>query len=151
MIGIFLFQIYHFHIILPPNRMNNISPYNIIFGDRIKLPIERMFSKDVFEEGDKIAQDKRHTTGIRGSKNFAINSGHRAYMDKMKHYYHDLDEYIKLNRASYHQEQQQQYDRVRIPPTHYGPFEPVWIDYSVGMVGNEAKLPILINVVRMHT
>ncbi len=123
-----------------PNKMTGVSPYNIIYGARVKLPIERVLSRDINAEAAELESDIRHTTGIRGSAGFSIDSTHRAYMSKMKQLHSALDEHIKMKRASYHESMKRDFDKLRVAATHYDPFEPVWVDSGVGRVGNAAKL-----------
>ncbi|MCP5016830.1 MAG: transposase family protein, partial [Ketobacter sp.] len=86
---------------ITPNRMNKISPFDIIYGNRIKLPIERMLNRDISNEADAIEKDTQQTTGIRGSSGFKIDSTHRSYIDSMRDIYLDLDNYIQMSRTPY--------------------------------------------------
>ena len=126
---------------ITPNRMTGYSPYQIIYDDWIKLPIDRMLNTDI----DEVVDDQlryfknQKNTRLRMKK---LDAEHRAGITALRNRRHHLQKEIQETRIKYDTKRKEIYDRKREPASHYGPNQEVWVDVSVGKVGNAQKLGI---------
>ena len=60
----------------------------------------------------------------------------------MKKYRKHMRDEIEITRIKYDRERKKQYDKTRVAATYYAPNQDVYVDTSVGKVGNRRKLPI---------
>ena len=123
-----------------PNRMTEHCPYEVVFGKRVRLPIDAHFETDPHRVAEDVVQRRKYAPGASGK--FALNAGHRSYIDKMAEYYQAMDAHIKFNMIRYNAQRKVDYDKHRIPPTEYYNGDEVWIDADERHVGNVKKLPI---------
>ena len=124
-----------------PNYMTKYSPYNIIYPNLIKLPIDRLLNTNV----DDIVEDRIRSlsnTNDARMQPFQLNAEHRAGINQLIKHRENLKQEIAASQAKYNQKRKELYDRQRVAPTHYSSGQEVWIDVSVGKVGNAAKLGI---------
>ena len=123
-----------------PNRMTEHCPYEVIFGKRARLPLESHFETDPNKVAEDVTDRRKYAPGASGK--FAMNAGHRSYVAKMAKYYEAMDAHIKFNMIRYNARRKIDYDKNRIPATHYYDGDEVWIDADERKVGNKRKLPI---------
>ncbi|MCP4478195.1 MAG: transposase family protein, partial [Planctomycetaceae bacterium] len=127
-----------------PNRMTNHSPYEIVFGKRVKLPLFSHFETDVNAVAEDVTERRQTAPGASGR--FTMDAGHRAYVSKMAEYYDKMDKHIKANMLKYNKQRKTYFDKNRIDATEYQNMTEVWVDADERKVGNARKLPIN----RMH-
>ena len=72
----------------------------------------------------------------------SLNAEHRAGIVQLRNRRKHLQKEIQQTRIKYDAKRKEVYDRNRVAATHYGPNQEVWIDISVGKVGNAQKLGI---------
>ena len=126
---------------ITPNHMTNHSPYNIIYPNLIKLPIDRILKTDM----DKIVEER--ITTLKNPKDarltaLKLDAEHRAGIRELTRHRDSLKKEIAAAQQKYNQRRKELYDRDRLAPTHYVDGQEVWVDVSVGKVGNERKLGI---------
>ena len=71
-----------------------------------------------------------------------MNAEQRAGITALRNRRKHLQTEIQQNRDKYDAKRKEIYDRKREPSSHYKPNQEVWIDKSVGKVGNAQKLGI---------
>ena len=120
--------------------MTKHCPYEVVFGKRVRLPIDAHFETDPHTVAEEVVERRKYAPGASGK--FALNAGHRSYIDKMAEYYQAMDAHIKFNMIRYNAQRKIDYDKHRIPPTKYYNGDEVWIDADERQVGNLKKLPI---------
>ena len=126
---------------ITPNRMTHYSPYHLIYGTVIKLPIDRILQTDlkgIVEYEKAIARNPVDARMLP----MEFNTEHRDYIRLIGEYQKHLQKEVKYNMDKYNKSQKQQYDKKRVPATKYVNKQVVWVDWSQGQVGNLAKLPI---------
>ena len=124
-----------------PNYMTKYSPYNIIYPNLIKLPIDRLLNTNVDDIVEESITTLRNTNDGR-RKPLKLNAEHRAGIDQLIKHRENMKQEIAASQAKYNVKRKQLYDKQRVAPTHYASGQEVWIDVSVGKVGNAAKLGI---------
>ena len=126
---------------ITPNRMTKYSPYQIIFGDTIKLPIDRVLNVNVNDVVDDVSTNFKSPTDWR-VREITLNAEHRGYIDALTKQQKQLRKEIRDNMKTYNLASKAAYDKKRVPPLYYGPNQPVFIDDTVGKVGNKKKMAI---------
>ena len=124
-----------------PNHMTKYSPYDIIYPNLIKLPIDRLLKINV----DEVVQERITTLKNptdRRLKALKLDAEHRAGITELKKHRENLKKEIAAVREKYNKKRKELYDKSRVAPTHYKDGQEVWIDISVGKVGNARKLGI---------
>ena len=126
---------------ITPNRMNGYSPYQVLYDDWIKLPIDRILNTDfdtVVNE-EKEAYKNPMDARLRPIK---INAKHRDFIREARKRRQHLIKEIQDKEAKYDTKRKADYDAQRLPASNYNPGDTVFIDVSVGKVGNKKKLGI---------
>ena len=126
---------------ITPNKMTGYSPYNIIYGDIIKLPIDKIIKTNVIPTVEEELSIFRNPIDKR-LKPIQLNALHKGWIRTMNAYRKHMQDEINYTTTKYNRARKRRYDKSRIPPTHYQPNATVYIDESVGKTGNQKKLPI---------
>jgi hypothetical protein len=126
---------------ITPNRMTKHSPYDIIYADLIKLPIDRILNTDIDLLLNKEIHTFKNPTDSR-LQPMTVNAEHRAFIDTMKKHRDNLYNSIKQNMNKYNEKRKQYYDKDRVKATHYKPNQSVYVDFTISQVGNRRKLDI---------
>ena len=128
-----------------PNRMFGYSPYEVVFGEVVRLPIDNILSQESVHDMAVKAIAKRDATGNVSNeqrKSPALRAAVKAYVHKMTGLREDIQTQIRLRTKGYDESRKVAYDRKRIPSTRYQTGERVYVDTRSGKVGNAKKLPI---------
>ena len=126
---------------ITPNRMSKYSPYSVVFGDVIKLPIDRILHTDVDDIVEKTRKEFKSPTDWR-IREMPLTAEHRGYFNaitkQQKHLHKDVQDHLDV----YNQRTRDKYDETQDPPPFYRPNQIVWVDDAVGKVGNRKKMQI---------
>ena len=128
-----------------PSRMLGVSPYEVIFGNVIRLPFDNIMSQQSIHDMAVEAQterDEEKYESVENRKSPALRAAVKAYIRKMSGLRKDLQSQIRSRTAAYDKTRKIAYDKKRISSTRYKTGERVWVDTRSGKVGNAKKLPI---------
>ena len=122
-----------------PNRMTGYSPYQIIYGQTVNLPIDTILSGRTAQSvADDVLEDRaEHLQSER-----RLNGEHRAYIEQLQRLRNDMADQIRSRRKKYDAARKRSFDRKRVPAIHYKVNEVVYVDTRAGQQGNARKLPI---------
>ena len=126
---------------ITPNRMTKHSPYDIIYGGIVKLPIDRIFDFNVEDVAEKAAEKYKNPMDAR-LRPMRMDAEHRAYIKMMSQHRRILQREVIQNQNKYASQMKKTYDSKRVPPTRYRVNQEIYVDHSVGKTGNERKLGI---------
>ena len=126
---------------ITPNRMNRYSPYQIIYDEWIKLPIDRILGANIDDVVDEQLNYFKNPRDAR-LKPRSLDAEQRAGIIALRQRRKHLQKEIQQTKIKYDQKRKQVYDRNRVTSTHYKPNQEVWVDISVAKVGNVKKLGI---------
>ena len=124
-----------------PNYMSNHSPYNIIYPKLIKLPIDRIFNLNINEAVDETITTLKNPKDAR-LRALKLDAEHRAGIRALIKHRDSLRKEIAAATEKYNAKRKELYDKNRVAPTQYRNNQTVWVDVSVGKVGNARKLGI---------
>ena len=124
-----------------PNRMTKYSPYNIIYGDVVNLPIDRILKTNMEEIVDKNTNNFQTPTDWR-SRSIKLSAEHRNFIAAAAKHREHLMKEIQATSKQYEESMKRAYDRSRESPTHYPPGQVIYVDFAVGTVGNRRKMAI---------
>ena len=124
-----------------PNRMTKHTPYDIVYGGIVKLPIDRVFKFDVDDVATKAAEEFRNPMDAR-MRPLRVDAEHRSYIKLMNQHRQILQKEIIANQKEYGKKMKKQFDSKRVPPRRYRVNQDIYVDQSVGKVGNSKKLGI---------
>ena len=126
--------------------MTGVSPYQLVYGNTIKFPIERLLQVQTEQEIEDIANDSifwfHDTSSDPRCHKFKVNPEHRHFIRFSKEHRSKLTQMIKKRLARYNKDRKRLYDSRRIQPTHYSNLERVGVDWYVTTEGNARKLAI---------
>ena len=122
-----------------PNRMTDHSPYEIVYGQIISLPIERILARRPVME---IAEEVLEKQPIEPKTPRRLNGEHREYIAQMQKLRDDMAEQIHSRQTKYNAARKRDFDRGRVPAVHYKVNDIVYVDTRSGRHGNARKLPI---------
>ena len=116
------------------------SPYDIIYGDIVKTPSQRILNANI----DRIVENTTNTLNNKEDAEYAlkISPKTKEYIKLIKEHRSRLLKEIKANMKKYDIQRKQYYDKNRKEPTKYEIGEKVVVDASVGKCGNIKKLNI---------
>ena len=126
---------------ITPTAINGYSPYGIIYDNWIKLPIDRILNKNIDEVVTNSIEKYKNPMDIR-IKPIKVNAKHRAFISAMRKHRRHLQLELEQSRIKYDTKRKQYYDENRIPASKYQVGQEIYVDVSVGKVGNVAKLGV---------
>jgi len=165
---------------ITPHTATNIAPYNMLYGQWIKIPFDQIINSSVSDEVDEYLRTVKNPIQVLSTNKRVLSAKQKYDMDTL-HIQHnslqneikaqqqrvgaddkdesvlsDIDNYVaslkshqesllhdtntKINK--YNAAQKRYYDKNRVQAIEYKAGEKVYIDTSVGKVGNPRKLGI---------
>jgi len=118
-----------------PNEMTKKAPFDIIFGDTIKIPSERVLSQNI----DKTVEDN---VNVYNTDNMKLSTAVKQYIELLKQQRDILLSEVRQNMEKYDEQRKRYYDKHRVKPAHFMSGEQVLVDFGVGKTGNVRKMSI---------
>jgi len=126
---------------ITPSAINNYAPYSIIYDNWIKLPIDRILNTDIDGVISNSIEKYKNPMDAR-VRPIKVNAKHRAFITTLRKHREHLQSELLQSRIKYDNKRKEYYDKHRVPATKYTIGQDIFVDISVGKVGNAAKLGV---------
>ena len=127
---------------ITPNRMTKYAPYKLIFGRRIRIPMDNILEQDVQHIADENI-NMYHSLRDQGKTPRKMYTARQRFdINQFDEEYQRLQQEVQAAQDAYSKAQKMRYDESREEPPEYLPFAEVYIETATGKVGNKKKLGI---------
>ena len=120
-----------------PNDMTQHAPYEIIYGNLLKTPTDKILRKNI----QKCVEETVDTIND-NNISLSLPQSIKNYIEELKKRQKIILKEMQINMEKYDKYRKEYYDKKRVKPTEYKNLEKVIVDVSGKVVGNKKKLNI---------